>query len=62
MRSPKDCRGDLSRTTEFLNQVMREDAEGRFVAGASCPPALQWLADHGAHCDCEVILNTVPFE
>ena len=50
MHSPKDCRGDLSRTTVFLDRRI-PNVDG----------ALAWLKEHGGHCDCEVIMNTVPW-
>ena len=52
----------------FLQATMRPDActgNQRTVgflrtAGVPIGPAVVWLREHGAHCDCEVVLHTVP--
>lgn len=42
----QDCAGDLRETIAFLQQN-------------HCPvePVVEWLRQHGAGCDCEVLLN-----
>lgn len=47
---PKDCRGNMQHTIAFLREHYFDVAEG-----------LDWLNEHSAHCDCEVVLNTHPF-
>lgn len=46
---PEDCDGTCDRTTEWL-----------ITHDVDVDPALDWLSDHGAACDCEVVLNTHP--
>jgi hypothetical protein len=29
---------------------------------ADTAPAIAWLKEHGGYCDCEVVMNTVPFD
>ena len=49
MASPSDCAHTLARTRRVLASIQHD-----------ATAALAWLADHGAHCDCEVLLNTLP--
>ncbi len=44
--SDEECAGDLRRTEAFLK-------------AQHCPvePVIQWLHEHGAGCDCEVLMN-----
>lgn len=52
MDSPADCDHSHARTKRLL--------ESNGVAESA--PALEWLREHGGHCDCEVILNTAPID
>lgn len=49
---PGDCDHTLTRTRRILADLSPERVE----------PALAWLREHGGHCDCEVILNTIPWD
>lgn len=50
-RSPDDCDHTLRLSSVILAEL----------GGANVEGALQWLRDHGGNCDCEVILNTIPW-
>lgn len=49
MASPADCDHTLRRTEAFLS-----------TTDCNKEAAIEWLKDHGGHCDCEVLLNTMP--
>jgi hypothetical protein len=46
---PSDCRGDYDRTQAFLRAHHFNVEDG-----------IDWLEEHHAECDCEVVLNTHP--
>lgn len=48
---PGQCDGRLTWTARFLREHHR-----------SIPDGAAWLRDHGASCDCEVIVKTVPWD
>lgn len=50
-RNPDDCDHTLR-----LSSVILTELGSTNVAGA-----LQWLREHGLNCDCEVIMNTMPW-
>ncbi len=53
LRSPDDC----DHTCRLSSIILTEIGGVASVVGA-----LQWLREHGGNCDCEVILNTVPWD
>lgn len=49
--SPADCNHRFTLTEKLLR-----DMNG----GTDIAPQIEWLHEHGAYCDCEVLLNTIP--
>lgn len=49
MASPEDCDHTLRLTVAFLA-----------TADCESESAIAWLKQHGGHCDCEALLNTMP--
>lgn len=53
---PEDCDHTLKHANFFLDQCVV------YTGPDDAADAREWLTEHGGHCDCEIILNTIPWD